>query len=89
MQTECYRNINELSLIHQDFEKILEAPITKGQKKVWNNFIQWLRNQIVETKWDFKAKWRWRITEDQSVVCIKSKGEEKTYKRLNDQSCGI
>ena len=47
---ECYRDINKVSLIYQDFEKILEAPITKGQKKVWNDFIKWLRNQTVETK---------------------------------------
>ena len=58
MITESYKNINEMSPIQWNFEKIIEEPINKYQERVWNEFLKWMRRQNVETIWDFNVDWR-------------------------------
>ena len=58
MQTEYYRNINELSPMKWKFNKITSALVTKRQQKIWDEFLKWLRVQNVETYWDFIVEQR-------------------------------
>jgi len=59
LQTECYQDINALSPIRWPMSKNLNAEITRGQKRIWENFIGWLRLREINTEWDFNREWRW------------------------------
>lgn len=85
-QTNCYREINEMSPIKWPFNKTLNDRITSGQKKIWEKFIKWLRLQTINTEWDFKVEWRWTINEERSVVKVETDEEIKWYKRENAES---
>jgi len=45
--------------------------------------MRWLKTQNIETKWDFKAEWRWKMSDDELIVIIKEGEEEHKYKRIN------
>ena len=57
MQTSYYINIQEKSPIKQNFNKTMDATITRGQKKTWGDFLKWIRLKSIEIKWDFKVEW--------------------------------
>jgi len=87
LRTECFNDIEQPSPINWEFEKITSAPINRVQKTIWNDFIKWMRLQQVETKWDFVAKWKWRITRDESIVVIDDGECKTTYRRMDNNSC--
>ena len=85
INTECYNNINEKSPIQWNFKKIMTTPISRYQENTWKEFMRQLRTQNVETKWDFKAEWQWKISDDELIVIIKEGEEEHKYKRINSR----
>ena len=86
LRTECFNDIEQPSPINWEFEKIISALINHAQKTIWNDFIKWMRLQQVETKWDFVAKWKWRITRDESIVVIDDGKCKTTYRRMDNNS---
>ena len=69
-----------MSPINWDFEKTLDTQITREQKRIWEEFLNWLRMKVIETKWDFKADWHWRISSNKDVVRIDSNNKSVTFK---------
>ena len=56
MQTTCYWNAEEEILMKQNFEKIVDAPMTRKQKRTKQKFMKWIRLQPVETTQDFQVE---------------------------------
>ena len=56
MQTSCYRDINEKSLIKQSLNKNIDTNITRRQKKTQKEFLKQIRLKSIETKQDLKAE---------------------------------
>ena len=60
--------------------------MTRSQKTIWETFLRWLSTRRVNTKWDFEADWRWKISVNKEIVSIENRGETKTYKRIGVNS---
>ena len=81
LQTSCYLKIEEQSPMQWNFHKNLNSNITKGQKRTWEEFIRWLRLQPIETRWDFKTEWRWKMAVDRQVMSVTEGQNITCYKR--------
>ena len=53
---------------------------------MWEDFLKQIRLKSIETKWDFKVEWHWKMSVDKEVMSIEFENETKTFRRKNDTS---
>jgi len=83
-QTSCYRNILESSPIKWMMCKNINEGISICQKRLWEEFLAWLRTKTVETIIDFERQWKWTCSEDESVIVREVNGVLYQYVKVNE-----